>query len=187
MAGNTSHVPSESPESAGSAACRRQDSWDELLEEAHPITTHSEEAHPITTHSPPTLDVDDWDEIYDQEEMLCQQEAEEQEAACEHMPDVESAEEADPGEPSGKVTSWWAQELRQAARALGLVWPEPHSKPVQVVSACTGSSAEAAVLKAGIVGRSCVLLMPKGLGSTGRRAEETVVVSCFGFNKLASP
>ena len=43
---------------------------------------------------------------------------------------------------------WWVDMLRQVYHESGLRWPRPSTVPVQVVSACTGCSAESAVFKA---------------------------------------
>lgn len=59
---------------------------------------------------------------------------------------------------------WWAQKLRSLAHALSYD-VKPPSVPLQLVSGCTGSFAEGAVLKDGVLGLEKVsFVIGDGLG-----------------------
>eukprot|EP00438_Fugacium_kawagutii_P012509 Skav212717 [mRNA] locus=scaffold113:587152:587538:+ [translate_table: standard] len=95
----------------------------------------------------------EWDLAFQEEQILSQQESEEMESACEARSESGS-ESSSEGSCKGRLPCWWARVLYNAATALGLPWPDS-GRPLQIVSGCTGVSAEASVLKA----RVCVLLV----------------------------
>lgn len=94
--------------------------------------------------SSPSLE-SDWDAAFVSEQVLSQQESEEMESACGMR--SESGSESESDRPRKKLPCWWARVIVKATEALGFDWPELPKKPVQIVSGCTGVSAEAAVLK----------------------------------------
>lgn len=48
---------------------------------------------------------------------------------------------------------WWAERLQEITDEMGLVIPSQH-RPLRVISCCSGSCAEAAVLQVGRLGSS---------------------------------
>ena len=96
-------------------------------------------------------DDSDLDAAYNVAQALSQQESDEVESACGAR--SESGTEASCESHTKRFTTWWVRVIYSAVVSLGKEWPEsPDSgKPIQVVSACTGCSAEASVLKAVLV------------------------------------
>ena len=91
---------------------------------------------------------DSWDEGFRDDQAASQVEAAQVGELCDNR--SESGSEAESSSSSGfKLREWWSQLLLEAAQHLGLQWPGKVSKPLIVVSGCTGSSAESAVFKAG--------------------------------------
>lgn len=93
-------------------------------------------------------DDEEWDQVFQEEQTVCQQESQEVEAACELQSESseDSAAESDESR-SIRVTSWWARQLFSCIQEMGrkILWP---SKPIEIVSACSGCCPEAAVCKA---------------------------------------
>ena len=87
----------------------------------------------------------DWDAAFQSEQLLSQQESEEVESACGAR--SESGSESDSEQSRTKLPCWWARVLFRAVKDMGHQWPHATEKPLQVVSGCTGCSAEASVLK----------------------------------------
>jgi len=91
-------------------------------------------------------------------DMLMKEEAEEIRRSCEEFEEAtmltpptppDSDEESSESSSFPKLTVWWAQWLFHAVRTLGWNWPTSDpKKPVLVMSACCGCSAESAVLQA---------------------------------------
>ena len=103
-------------------------------------------------------EADSWEDSFHNELSLSQQEAEAVNEACAALPEGESDADDDSSSSSTgfKLTAWWSQRLLDAATSLGWEWPGRVSKPLHVISACTGCSAESAVLKARArVSRAC--------------------------------
>ena len=88
---------------------------------------------------------DEWSRVYGEEQVLSQKDSEEMESAC--CAKSESGSEHESAD-SCKFTVWWSRVLYSAVCSLGCEWPAAPNKPVQLVSACTGCSAEASVFKA---------------------------------------
>lgn len=96
-------------------------------------------------------DEDEWDDAFAAEKVASQESANEMAEACQMMSDSESDDESSESTNHGFASPWWARELYQAVVRLGYAWPKEYSKmddPIQVISGCTGCSAESAVLKA---------------------------------------
>lgn len=94
-------------------------------------------------------DDSDWDAAFRKEQDLSQQESEEMASACDARSESASESESESSTTSNKkLASWWAQVLVRAVESLGWTWPAKSSSALQVVSGCTGCSAEASVLKA---------------------------------------
>ena len=89
----------------------------------------------------------DWDDMgqesLESEQLLSQLSDEAQ--ACRSSSDTESEPEAHAGE-----VPWWVKQLKEHTADCG--FPIPTKKQVQVVSACTGASAESFVLKVRVRG-----------------------------------
>ena len=83
--------------------------------------------------------------------MLSQQESEEMEEACQCASDSEVEPESPTRSDAGVSTeSWWLSLLQSHFTASSLPWPDMKARGrLQVVSACTGCSAEASALQAG--------------------------------------
>ena len=92
-----------------------------------------------------------WDDAYDEELGEALQSSQEVEDACEISPQSSTESESESVRVP-KLVLWWAQMFQSALRSLGLEWnaPDP-SRPVTIVTACTGCSAECAVFKARFV------------------------------------
>ena len=93
---------------------------------------------------------DDWEAVFAQEagSSSCLADLIEDACQCRENSDSES-ETLDEVESPDSPHVWWVDTLRQVFQDAGVKWPRPLREPLQVVSACTGCSAEAAVLKAG--------------------------------------
>ena len=91
---------------------------------------------------------DAWDEVYEQEQRSADAEADEVHSACACRSQSDSESESDSPGPCSRLTLWWAQRMYKVVRSMGYQWPEFGRTNLQVVSACTGCSAESAVLKA---------------------------------------
>ena len=118
------------------------DSWDAPLRKR-------KRAPQLDHRSHDDSDADSWDDPFQNELCLSKQEAEAVTDACAALPDGDSDEDDESSSSTGfKLTAWWSQWLMNAATSLGWEWPGRVSKPLRVISACTGCSAESAVLKA---------------------------------------
>ena len=95
---------------------------------------------------------DNWSQVFAEEAGSSASLAELIEEACQCRENSDSESETldevhSPAPDSPRV--WWVDRLRQVFADAGIKWPRPLRTPLPVVSACTGCSAEAAVLKAG--------------------------------------
>eukprot|EP00434_Breviolum_minutum_P019709 symbB.v1.2.017388.t1/scaffold1357.1/size159079/6 len=107
------------------------------------------ESRPAFESTESTAVMGDWDDAYGDEIQVSQQESQDVEAACELSPDTSTESESESSGISPKLVLWWTRVLRDALNDLGYSWTAPDPKhPLALVSACTGCSAEAAVLKA---------------------------------------
>ena len=91
-----------------------------------------------------------WDTLLQEEVEEIQRSCEEVEEATRLTPPTppDSDEESSDSSSCPKLTVWWAQWLFHAVRSLGFGWPaSDQNKPLLVMSACCGCSAESAVLQ----------------------------------------
>ncbi len=94
----------------------------------------------------------EWEDAFFEEVKDSRQESQDVEDACQLTPESgseSSDEESSHSSSCPKLTSWWAQRLFRVVKSLGLEWNRrDQRKPLQVISACCGCSAESAVLQA---------------------------------------
>ena len=93
----------------------------------------------------------EWEDAFFEEVKHSRQESQDVEDACQLTPESGSESSDDESSQSSsfpKLTSWWAQRLFRVVKSLGLEWPTRDRKPLQIISACCGCSAESAVLQA---------------------------------------
>ena len=82
-----------------------------------------------------------WEEVFEEEFCLSQEQLE----SVEEADQVRTPSESENEEP--RLKAWWARMLKQALQDTGHEWPRIN-KGLTVVSGCTGCSAEAATMKA---------------------------------------
>ena len=123
--------------------------------------------------------MDDWDLGFEASQVADVRKEEVE--ACEMRSDTESEDDVSSSSSQGFASPWWARELIQAAARLGFSLPRYRSHPVQVVSGCTGCSAESAVLKARVFMRFNVSVAKQESKQTRPRARH------WGWTSISSP
>ena len=94
---------------------------------------------------------DEWQDLFQKECALSQQESDSMKEACALQSDTESESDSESSSTCPKLTLWWAQMLHKCLKdRLGVSWPslDAEKHPLTVVSCCMGSGAEAAAMKA---------------------------------------
>ena len=92
---------------------------------------------------------DEWDQLMEIDtQVSAEAEADEVESACKCRSQSDSETDSESPGPISRLSLWWARSLYRVVVSLGWQWPNFRELTVQLISGCTGCSAECAALKA---------------------------------------